>query len=109
MGWNPSRRRSEGWIAQLNAVCPTKGATIAEPELLYGPEAAYEKGSMDGKGWDRPEAIYAIQALAPTLPHLHGTLVAFLEGAVETWEWFSSEYEPGGEIANALELQRQNA
>lgn len=25
---------------------------IAEPELLYGPEAAYEKGSMDGKGWD---------------------------------------------------------
>jgi hypothetical protein len=82
---------------------------IAEPELLYGPEAAYEKGSMDGKGWDRPEAIYAIQALAPTLPHLRGALVAFLEGAVETWERFSSEYEPGSESANASELQRQNA
>jgi chromosome segregation ATPase len=27
MGWNPSRRRSEGRIAQLNAVRPTKGAT----------------------------------------------------------------------------------
>jgi hypothetical protein len=63
---------------------------------------------MDGKVWDRPESIYAIQALAPTLPHLRGALVAFLEGALDTWERFSAEYAPGGEIASASDLQRQN-
>jgi hypothetical protein len=82
---------------------------ISQPELLYGPDASYEKGSMDGKIWDRPESIYAVQALAPTLPHLRGALVAFLEGALETWERFSAEYAPGGEIANASASQRQNA
>jgi hypothetical protein len=43
---------------------------IGYPELLYGPQASYEKGSVDGKLWDRPEAIYAVQAMANGLPHL---------------------------------------
>lgn len=82
---------------------------IQHPELLYGPEACYEKGSMDGKLWDRPEAIYAVQALTSGLPHLRGALVAFLEGALETWVRFSAEFAPGSEIANASKAQRQRA
>jgi hypothetical protein len=82
---------------------------IRNPELLYGPEVSYEKASMDGKLWDRPEAIYAVQALANGLPHLRGALIAFLEGALETWERFSAEFAPGGEIANASAVQKHNA
>jgi hypothetical protein len=33
---------------------------ISQLELLIGPEASHEKGSMDGKIWDRPEFIYAV-------------------------------------------------
>jgi hypothetical protein len=43
---------------------------IKYPELLYSPQASYGKGSMDGKLRDRPEAIYAVQAMANGLPHL---------------------------------------
>jgi hypothetical protein len=35
---------------------------------------------------DCPEAMYAVQALAVNLPHLCSALIAFLEGALNTWE-----------------------
>jgi hypothetical protein len=79
---------------------------MSHPELLYGPEASYKKGSMDGKAWDRPEAMYVVQALAVNLPHLRGALIAFLEGALDTWERFSEEYAPGGEIASTSNSQK---
>ncbi|KAF8880977.1 hypothetical protein BD779DRAFT_1445829 [Infundibulicybe gibba] len=82
---------------------------IKHPELLYGPEATYSTGSMDGQLWDCPEAVYAVQALAGGLPHIHGTLVAFLEGALETWERFSTEFSEDGEIANTSDIQRHRA
>lgn len=64
---------------------------------------------MDAKGWDQPEAIYAIQALARGLPHLRGATVAFLKGALEIWERFLAEFVQGGDIAKSSASQRQLA
>jgi hypothetical protein len=36
-------------------------------------------------------------------------LIAFLEGALETWEQFSAEFAPGGDIAEASTDQRRRA
>lgn len=82
---------------------------IATPELLFGPEANYREGAMDEKLWDRPEAIYAIQAMANGLPHLRCAMISFLEGALETWRRFSAEFDNGGDIALASAEQRQRA
>ncbi|TFY50881.1 hypothetical protein EVG20_g11277 [Dentipellis fragilis] len=74
-------------------------AIINCPDLLLASDATYRTGTLDGQNWDRPESIYAVQRLLPSLPHLRGLLVAFFEGALETWERFSSEFAAGGTIS----------
>ncbi|KAI0047122.1 hypothetical protein FA95DRAFT_1492966 [Auriscalpium vulgare] len=82
---------------------------IANPGLLLASDATAAAGAMDGLQWHRPEAMYAVRALAPSLPHLEGALVAFLRGALTTWERFTSEFAPGGLIDNATASERQRA
>ena len=82
---------------------------IEHPEYLYGPEASYEQGALDGKPWERPEAVYAVQALAVSLPHLRGALVKFIEGALEGWVRFSAEFDMGGAISDSTSEQRRRA
>ncbi|KAI0055922.1 hypothetical protein BV25DRAFT_1842639 [Artomyces pyxidatus] len=65
---------------------------IANPDLLLSPDASYELGTMDGKPWERPEVFYAVQQAAASLPHLRGAMVAFFEGALETWHRFTTEF-----------------
>jgi hypothetical protein len=72
---------------------------IANPDLLLSLDASYSSRFMDGKVWEQPDAFYAVQALAPGLPHLRGAMVAFFEGALETWFHFTSEYQLDGPIA----------
>ncbi|KDQ13332.1 hypothetical protein BOTBODRAFT_175645 [Botryobasidium botryosum FD-172 SS1] len=43
---------------------------LCNRQLLLSPSASYETGSLDGKPWECPEAIYAVQHLTPKLPHL---------------------------------------
>jgi hypothetical protein len=38
--------------------------------------------------------------MAPKLPHLKTVLVDFVVGTLETWKWFTSEFEEGGDIDN---------
>ncbi|KAJ7908522.1 hypothetical protein B0H13DRAFT_1617392 [Mycena leptocephala] len=66
---------------------------IADPEIICGPNLSHTTATMDGEMWDRPEAMYAAHALLPTLPmdQVCAALVAFLEGAVVTWERFSED------------------
>ncbi|KAJ7142722.1 hypothetical protein C8R44DRAFT_726053 [Mycena epipterygia] len=66
---------------------------IADPDIICGANLSYETASMDGQPWERPEAMYAAHALLPTLPmnEVRAALVAFLEGALETWERFDSD------------------
>ncbi|OBZ67070.1 hypothetical protein A0H81_13053 [Grifola frondosa] len=82
---------------------------IEKPSLLLAPDASYELGSLDGKLWERPDAFYAVQRLRSALPHLQGVLVAFFEGALETWERFTVEFAPGGTISQLTEDQRNEA
>ncbi|KAJ7432104.1 hypothetical protein B0H11DRAFT_1890622 [Mycena galericulata] len=82
---------------------------ISQPALLCGPEASFETGALDGKPWERPEAIYAILALAPTLPHLQGVLVAFFEGALETWIRFTAEFTAEGGISSLSAEEQDRA
>ncbi|KZP10314.1 hypothetical protein FIBSPDRAFT_913879 [Athelia psychrophila] len=84
-------------------------AIIDDPDLLMSPEASYERGSMDGKIWERTDAVYAVLYLVPSLPHLRGALVAFFSGALETWNRFTAEYAPDGLIASTSATERQRA
>ena len=74
---------------------------IANPSLLLGLSASSETGALDGESWQSPEVITAIQQLMPELPHLKPVLIAFFEGAAETWKRFTSEFAPGGLIDEA--------
>ena len=85
---------------------------IANVDTILGPAAEYKTATLDGKLFERPEAVYAIQRLASdtlTYPHLHRLLKAFLEGAKETWIRFTSEFAPGGLIARSSASDRRSA
>ncbi|KAF9017490.1 hypothetical protein BDP27DRAFT_1440481 [Rhodocollybia butyracea] len=84
-------------------------ALIAHPEYLIGPDASAEKGSLDGRPWERPEAFYASQRYAPSLPHLKSMLIDFLKNAKVVWLRFSSEFEPEGALATATAEQIERA
>lgn len=79
---------------------------IADPDLLLGPEAMHVSGALDGTEWDRPDAFIAVQKLLPILPHIRGGLVAFLKGALTTWERFAVEFAPGRVIEQLTDVQR---
>ncbi|KAJ1309410.1 hypothetical protein OPQ81_006187 [Rhizoctonia solani] len=84
-------------------------AIILDPNLLIGAEASAATGTLDGQAWDRPDAIYNILLLIPILPNIQPILVAFFQGALETWERFTSEFETSGLVAQATETQRKTA
>ncbi len=70
---------------------------------------SYETGSLDGKLWEMPEAIYAVLQRKLQLPHLSPLLVSFCTGALETWERFTSEFLAGGAIDTATTEQIESA
>ncbi|KIJ29200.1 hypothetical protein M422DRAFT_188816 [Sphaerobolus stellatus SS14] len=74
---------------------------LANPMILLASDANFEEATLNGKPWIRPEVMYVIWKLKPTLPHLKGLTVAFFTGALETWRRFTAEYAPGGLIATA--------
>jgi len=82
---------------------------IENPGLLLDLDATYVSGALYSKPWERPEAFYAIHSMLPTLPHLSGALVAFFEGALETWERFTSEHAADGIIAQSTAEERARA
>ncbi|KAF9481925.1 hypothetical protein BDN70DRAFT_854244 [Pholiota conissans] len=71
---------------------------IDNPDLVLAPDACFTTGALDGKTWERPEALYTVHRMAPKLPHLRGCFVSFVEGALETWGRFTSEFTHGGAI-----------
>ena len=84
-------------------------AIIDNPDLLLAQDASWITGAMDGKIWDQPDVFYAVQHLIPSLPHIQGALIAFFEGALETWVRFSSEFTSGGVISSASSQKRAEA
>jgi hypothetical protein len=82
---------------------------IADPSILLASTVTSASGAMDGKEWENPGVITAILKLVPQLPHLSQVLVAFLKGALVTWERFTSEFVPGGLIDEATDLEKDLA
>ncbi|TBU57720.1 hypothetical protein BD310DRAFT_949181 [Dichomitus squalens] len=82
---------------------------IDDPDLLLGPNVSYETAVLDGQPWDHPDAITGVHRLLPRLPYLREIVIAFLQGALETWQQFTIEFAPGGTIAQLTEQQRQLA
>ncbi|KAJ3846753.1 hypothetical protein EV368DRAFT_52322, partial [Lentinula lateritia] len=73
---------------------------IREPERLLGPNASETHGSLDGHGWERPDAFYAAQRHASQqLPQIQSLLIHFLKKAKESWLRFMSEFEEGGALS----------
>ncbi|KAI0075797.1 hypothetical protein K474DRAFT_1676080 [Panus rudis PR-1116 ss-1] len=89
---------------QLMAHCET---IIENPDVLLAPDASYVMGALDGAQWERPEAYYAVQRMAPTLPYLREALVAFMKGALETWRRFCREFAEDGRIATLSSAKRE--
>ncbi|KAJ3819465.1 hypothetical protein F5880DRAFT_1616443 [Lentinula raphanica] len=61
------------------------------PELLCGSDSSYLTASLDGKPWERPEAVYAVLAMSSQLPDLIGIVKYLFEGALATWKRFAAE------------------
>ncbi|KAI0746796.1 hypothetical protein C8Q80DRAFT_1220070 [Daedaleopsis nitida] len=72
---------------------------IADPELLIGPGASHVTGNLFGKDWDKPTVLDVVHELLPTMPHIRAALIAFCQGALETWTRFCREFAPNGPIA----------
>ena len=83
-------------------------AIINEPGLLLAFNAQPTTGALEGKVWDQPNLMYRVAHLSNTLPHLQEILVAFFEGALKTWERFTTEFAPGSIIAQASPAQRDS-
>src|SRR6266487_2756163 len=82
---------------------------IEDPSFILGDSASFEMGALDGLEWESPKAVAAIQKLAKQLPHISAVLVAFFEGAAETWKRFTSEFAPGGLIDEATTEEKDQA
>ncbi|TFY78770.1 hypothetical protein EWM64_g5238 [Hericium alpestre] len=82
----------------------------ANPELLLNLGSPSET-TLDGGNWERPEAVYAVRCLYQEgkLPFLKDVLMAFFEGAVESWGRFMTEFAPGGRIDQATPEERKAA
>ena len=82
---------------------------IEKPSIWTGGETSHEKGSLDGKEWDKwaLQVLAAVHALAPQLPDLDSAVTAFARGARETFvNRFSDEFKEGGGIDQLTEDER---
>lgn len=84
---------------------------IQNPNLWIGPDVLHKTGSLNGEEWDQLDTkiMKSIQKLAPDLPDLSGALVAFLQGAKETFsERFSDEFNDDSEIKKLSAAERDS-
>jgi hypothetical protein len=81
-------------------------AIVENPNLLLVQDAAAATVALNGQGWDRPDLMYRIHSIPDKLPHLRTMIGPFFEGALLTWERFTTEFAPGGAIDQATPEQR---
>ncbi|KAH6912232.1 hypothetical protein BKA70DRAFT_1535548 [Coprinopsis sp. MPI-PUGE-AT-0042] len=82
---------------------------IEKPELLLlFCEDDFKEGTLDGSPWERPDVVYAVAQMAPTLPYLRGCIQAFFTGALEVWVRLTQEFAPGNAIEKLTNDERQS-
>ncbi|OCB90417.1 hypothetical protein A7U60_g2336 [Sanghuangporus baumii] len=85
---------------------------IKAPQTILSAHSRPQEAILDGnKSWNRHDTIEAIQELITKgrLPKLEQLFVAFLKGALSTWERFSSEFNEDGIIAALTEEEKELA
>ena len=83
---------------------------INSPSLLLDPKSDSLTASLTSQdSWRFPEAVAAVQDHAKTSDHIEELLIAFLTGALATWDRFASEYEADGPISRLTDAQRSMA
>ncbi|KAF8872932.1 hypothetical protein CPB84DRAFT_1854232 [Gymnopilus junonius] len=82
---------------------------IVDPDILIGTDADYRAATLNSEEWENSAVVAKILDIAPELPPFHELLVAFLNGALETWERFTSEFAPRGLIDEATMEERELA
>ncbi len=86
------------------------GIIIQKPEIWTGNEDSHETACLGGTEWDAWSAgiITAVRNLTPDLPDSDGCVVAFVEGARETFtQRFSDEFKEGGDIDKLSQAERE--
>ncbi|KAI5899530.1 uncharacterized protein SCHCODRAFT_01146520 [Schizophyllum commune H4-8] len=81
---------------------------ISNPDLALGPRADFRTATFDKQEMHRPLAYAAVRAMQKWLPVLRTLFVVFLEGALVTWERFTSEFVEGG-IIDQLSNEERSA
>ncbi|PPR01504.1 hypothetical protein CVT26_015127 [Gymnopilus dilepis] len=74
---------------------------IDDPSLWTGDKITHKTACLDGLEWDEwsLKVLEAVQKLKAELPDLNQAIVAFLQGAKQTFvERFSDEFKPGSDI-----------
>ena len=81
-------------------------AVINNPDLLLGRQASHNIGTLYGDKWDNEEVIEFIRADQDSFPHLRELLIAFFQGALETWEEFTKDICNDPKVTGATPEQR---
>ncbi|ESK81597.1 hypothetical protein Moror_11130 [Moniliophthora roreri MCA 2997] len=84
---------------------------ICSPSLaLRGDqEPSHKDATFGGREWLQPRVVSAIYGMQKSLPHLSSCFVAFLKGALTTWEHFTLEFKADGIIAKASAEEKKLA
>ena len=79
---------------------------IDDPNTLIGPNTSWYTATLDGKQWHNPDTIQIILRHRDRYPHLKAALIAFFEGALETWKTFTQDILGNPDLTGATPEQR---
>lgn len=82
---------------------------IDHPEVVLSPNCQYIFKFLSKSVWHQSRAICAALALTPSLPDIEPLLVAFFEGALETFTRFVEEFDVDGPIAMSSAADKERA
>jgi hypothetical protein len=82
---------------------------IENPNILIGPNVSWKTATLDRQPWYNPDAITIILRDRNRYPHLRSALIAFFEGALETWILFTHDVLNNPKLSAATPEQRYMA
>ncbi|KAE9383067.1 hypothetical protein BT96DRAFT_1009684 [Gymnopus androsaceus JB14] len=84
-------------------------AVINNPNVVLGADTFHAPATLGGGQFYRPEVMYAVHRMAPSLPHLCPLVQRFFTGAYEAWPCFMTEFAAGGKIVQLTAEERKCA
>ncbi|KAL1689785.1 hypothetical protein GGG16DRAFT_103492 [Schizophyllum commune] len=78
-----------------------------DPARIFGPNTSFKTATADGKPYELPDVMSTILQLAPFLPYVEPLFREFMLMAILTFDRFTAELNPGGEIASLTAQEAQ--